>query len=385
MDRSKVQQSSQSRRGIVMIVSVFLLIVVFAFVSFTVDIGYITLTRAEMQNAADAGAFVAAGEVRFGLEDPTRLLSSIETDARTEAANIVALHRNGNHTATTINQNNDIEFGQAVWNTATNSWTKTWGVAPYNVAKVTLNRSQNTGTELPLFISPMFGVDSTNLTVSATAATFPAEGFWLESGSSGHIPILPFSVDIDRWSLCLAGSGTDHYKFVENPDRVVSSGEGIAEINIFPMRDGSLPAGNSGTVNLGAPNNSTADISRQIVEGLNAYDLSFFGGEISTANGPLTVTGDPGISAGFKDELRSIIGQTRAIPVFDHVNGQGVNTTYRVVKFVGCRVMAVKLTGPLTKKHLIVQPARIPNIHAVRNIEYVFNPDSILAPPVLID
>ena len=55
--------------------------------------------------------------------------------------------------------------------------------------------------------------------------------------------------------------------------------------------------------------------------------------------------GDTGISAGVKDELASIIGQTRIIPVFSSVSGNGNNATYVIVRWVGVRVMAVKLTG----------------------------------------
>ncbi|MCA8991090.1 MAG: hypothetical protein KDA88_03885 [Planctomycetaceae bacterium] len=388
MQTTHSNKAIDSRRGIIVVAAAILLVIVLVFAAMAIDVGYITATKAQMQNAADAGALVAAKEIgkTLTLEGPTTSeMATNEQNARMKAAEIVALNPNANHQSTVINAATDIEFGAAHWNASTNSWNMTWGTPPYNIARVTLRRSQANNTALPLFFAPILGRESTDLTVTATAAVLPTAGYRVKVGSNGKVPILPFAVDIDRWSLCLEGTGLDQYRYSKATKTVSAIGDGVTEINIFPIRDGSLPAGNSGTVNLGDPNNSTADISRQIVEGLNATDLSFFGGEISTADGPINVTGDPGISASFEDDLRSIIGQTRAIPIYEYVDGQGANTQYRIVKFVGCRIMAVKLTGPLTEKHLIVQPITASISTGVRTREWVYTPDSVLAPPVLID
>ena len=45
----------------------------------------------------------------------------------------------------------------------------------------------------------------------------------------------------------------------------------------------------------------------------------------STAGGKLYLNGDTGISAGVKDELASIKGQPRIIPIFSTVSGNGNN------------------------------------------------------------
>lgn len=62
-------------------------------------------------------------------------------------------------------------------------------------------------------------------------------------------------------------------------------------------------------------------------------------------NGELFLNGDTGISAGVKNELASIKGEPKLIPLFNQVNGPGNNATYSIVKFVGVRLMQVKLTG----------------------------------------
>ncbi|MFT5527355.1 MAG: hypothetical protein ACI9HK_005337, partial [Pirellulaceae bacterium] len=41
------------------------------------------------------------------------------------------------------------------------------------------------------------------------------------------------------------------------------------------------------------------------------------------------------------------------------VVGPGNNADYTVVQLVGIRIMAVKLTGPMNKKHVLIQPAPV--------------------------
>jgi hypothetical protein len=67
------------------------------------------------------------------------------------------------------------------------------------------------------------------------------------------------------------------------------------------------------------------------------------------------LNGDTVISAGVKDELASIIGEPRAIPIFENVTGNGNNANYTIVKWQGIRIMAVKLTGSMSKKHVMIQ------------------------------
>ena len=60
-----------------------------------------------------------------------------------------------------------------------------------------------------------------------------------------------------------------------------------------------------------------------------------------------------------KEELESIKGKPRIIPIFRSVSGNGNNAEYTIVKFVGVRVMYVKLTGSMSSKRVIIQPASI--------------------------
>ena len=115
-----------------------------------------------------------------------------------------------------------------------------------------------------------------------------------------------------------------------------------------------------GTVDIGAPNNSTSDLARQILYGITPEDLEYVGGSLELdENGELELNGDTGISAGMKDELEAIKGQPRIIPIFTQVVGNGNNAQYTIVNFVGVRILEVKLTGKMSSKRVIIQPANI--------------------------
>ena len=184
------------------------------------------------------------------------------------------------------------------------------------------------------------------------------KGFRAPSSGSGNLQMLPFALDKETWDEMMAGGGDDDWNWHEEDKYISSGGDGVREVNLFPQGTGS--PGNRGTVDIGAPNNSTRDLARQIVYGITQEDLDYVGGSLEfDDNGELTLNGDTGISAGMKDELASIKGQPRIIPVFSDVVHPGNNAEYTVVQFAGVRIMDVKLTGSMSSKRVIIQPATI--------------------------
>ena len=159
----------------------------------------------------------------------------------------------------------------------------------------------------------------------------------------------------------------DNFSYDADTDSVSAGPDGIPEINVFPgASPEQLPPGNFGTVDFGSSNNSTADLARQFLEGLNSDDLSYFDGALTLGeDGTLVVNGDTGLSAGIKDELAAIIGIPRTIALFESVTGNGNNAMYTLTGFVGVRIMEVKLTGK--NKRLIMQPAFVVDGTAIAN------------------
>ena len=380
-----------ARRGSIMVMSAVVMVAVMGFAAFTADVGYLALAKTQMQSAADSAALGAAAELYYGFGlGATQSVSQIVAAGDQAAISLAAAHRVADQPTALVNPTRDIRYGRYTRNLVTGQAEEAWGVAPYNAVEVTVRRDQpqpagvsSPDGRLPLFFAPVLGIDQADLSVTAVAALLPGVGFRVHAGSSQCAMLLPFALDAPTWSALLNGTGTDQFTYNASSGNISAGADGIKEVNLYPYGNGSLPSGNRGTVDLGSDNNSTSDLARQILYGLNAVDLSYFGGEIRTDRGPLYLKGDTGISAGIKDELERIKGQPRAIPIFTAVSGPGNNATYTVTKFVGIRIMYVKLTGSPSSKQVIIQPAPFVDSTVIRgNAE--LQADSILTPARLL-
>ena len=138
--------------------------------------------------------------------------------------------------------------------------------------------------------------------------------------------------------------------------------------------------GNRGTVDIGHSGNSTNDIKRQILEGISPSDLAHHGGKLEfDENGVMILNGDTGISAAVKTQLNIVKGKPRIIPIFVDAAGNGNNANYTINRFVGIRIMDVKLTGSMKSKRVVVQPAIVSSLGAIQTTEtshtsFIFSP-----------
>jgi len=120
--------------------------VVLAMAAFSVDVGYMQLTRTELRSATDSSA-------RAGVEALVRLQST----SAAKAAAIAAAKRNLVAGVPLDIDDNDIEFGRSSY-TASGKWLFSPGQAPYNAMRVTGRRTKlsNDGP-VALFLGHMFG------------------------------------------------------------------------------------------------------------------------------------------------------------------------------------------------------------------------------------
>lgn len=391
--RRNSRQSMANRTGSIITLSAGVLVMVLAFTAFTVDLGWITLARAQMRNASDAAAF--AGAMEFGPGTglaPMLSSSSIAAESKDAARSIASANRSGGLDATYIDVSRDVRLGQYQWLPDEQRWAEAWGATPYTMIEVAVHRDRGSAVDingqvvdgpLSLFFAPVIGHSEAGLNVTSAAAIMPGVGFKISSESSARADILPIALDETSWNDMLAGVGGDDYEFNAGLNKVVESSDGILEVNIYPSGSSSLPPGNRGTVDIGHPGNSTSDLKRQIREGINADDLAWFGGEIRFDGSPLELNGDTGISAGIEAALKDVIGEVKAIPLFTSVSGPGNNATYVISRFVGVRIMDVRLTGNPNKRHVTVQPAPYSDSTVVKGQTEVRS-DSIFTKPVLI-
>jgi Flp pilus assembly protein TadG len=375
----------RKRHGAIVVIIAFALLMIFAFVAFTVDVGWLTVTKTQLQNAADASALGSDMNLIQGFgPGATQTTAQITTTAQNVAVTVAAANRAGDMNSVYCNGTRDVQLGQYQWNGT--SWTMNWGVTPYNMSRVTLHRDvAGTGGDrpLPLFFAPVLGDMTANVEATATAAMLPGIGFQLSPGSSFNAGILPIALDVGTWNALMAGVGTDNYTYNPATGAVTSGPDGILEVDLYPSGSALMPPGNRGTVDIGINNNSTSTLVSQILYGVTPAQLAPYGGQLIFSTNNLQLAGNPGLSAAIQNALNQIIGQPRAIPIFSQVSGNGANAVYTIVKFVGVRVLNAKLSGSPAQKHVTIQPAPFTDPSIIPGNVPLTN-DSILAPVQLI-
>lgn len=163
------------RQGVIVVLTGFLLCVIFAFVSLSVDSGRVVLTETEMQNAVDAAALAASQEITAAIyaagqgEGPANLDSNsiAVASARTMAAQVA--QANGVY----IDPASDVYFGKRGYDAGTGTWPIQWGVGPFNVVKVVARKTNTDASapdaELPLAFGWAVGKESVPIQTTATA------------------------------------------------------------------------------------------------------------------------------------------------------------------------------------------------------------------------
>ena len=375
-------QNRQGRRGAITVLSAILATVFVGMVAFCVDIGYVLSAKEELQRSADSSALAACWEYGQRLSKGSSVPASVGY-ARATAAQYASLNRVTNHAMsldsnTSNSASGDVVFGYISDFKSSQSAFVTNSPNGYNAVKVRLRKNSSINGQVPYFFARIFGLTGQSLEEEATAGfVLDVKGFKVPSDGS-NLGILPYALDIQTWNGLIANSGTDSYRWNTQTKKVEAGSDGLVEVNLFPQGTGS--PGNRGTIDIGSSGNSTADIARQIVYGVSPSDLAHHGGKLEfDSSGKLPLNGDTGISAGVKDELASIMGQPRIIPIFSTVSGNGNNANYTIVKWQGIRIVNVKLTGSMSQKNVMIQVAPIMTKGAIPSTtvgtsSYVYSP-----------
>ena len=172
---------ANNRRGAIAVLAGLSLTVLLAMVAFAVDVGMIALTQARLQKNADAAALAAAQQLSGTLPAAT-----VRTNACQAAQNIYIANVGGNAANAYFNPNQDVLFGQSVWNAQSQTYTYNWGnqYTPYNVVQVfgrrIVRQSDPTYTypldqRLPLWFAPVIGQSSSSIQTSAIASFMPRD------------------------------------------------------------------------------------------------------------------------------------------------------------------------------------------------------------------
>jgi hypothetical protein len=350
---------SEDRRGAISVLAALLAVVVLAMVAFAVDTGYILSNKQELQRTADAAAMAACWEygqkLSQGVPPAQAVVAGRAAAVKYAGSNEVA------NLQTQIDQNSgnstsgDLVFGQIADLYDPNAVVNTASLKDFNAVKIRIRRDETLNGEAPFFFGKIFGLTGQGINAEATAGYYRnIKGVRAPAGG-GNIDVLPYALDWNTWAALLAGNAADQWRWNADTKTITAGSDGVLEVNLFPQGTGS--PGNRGTVDIGSSNNSTADITRQILHGITPEDLAYHGGSLEfNEDGELDLNGDTGISAGAKDELTSIKGEPRLIPIFSKVAGPGNNAQYTIVHWAGIRIMEVKLTGAMNQKRVTIQP-----------------------------
>jgi hypothetical protein len=354
-----------------------LMTVMVAFLALTIDIGYLNSARTDLQRSADAAAIAATWELMDRNGQPgNQTLTLLTNNATAKAAQFAALNKIGTDAPQLASDDVVVGYMANPSNPNEPMIATPAGLLP-NAVQVRVQRTGAQNGQVPLFFGRVLGRDNAALEAQATAALVSTfAGFQIPADGT-NLNILPFALDEDTWNG-LKTFGTDSWSYNPSNETVTAGADGINEVNLFPQGTG-MP-GNRGTVDIGSPNNSTADIARQIVSGISASDMAYMGGSLKfNDDGILHLNGDTGISAGVKDDLLAIIGKPRVIPIFRTVVGPGNNADYSIVKWVGIRVLDVKLTGSMSTKRVTIQPCNVTMRGGIyqtsgANTQYIYSP-----------
>ena len=151
--RSLLANLPQQRKGAVIVLTLVLMVFVFAFVAFTVDVGYMALAKGELQNAADSAALAGVVELQYGA-----------TAARTTAQAFAAQHRAAG--SSVVVPNADVLIGRFNFTTKTFVETSTGA----NAVRV-FTRVNNK----PFFFAKVIGHNQFNSQAKATAMLNPRD------------------------------------------------------------------------------------------------------------------------------------------------------------------------------------------------------------------
>lgn len=355
------------RRGNIVALTAISTTMLLGFTALAVDVGIMYNARTELQRTADAAALAGVTQL---LSD-SRLKGSADTIAEMEAVQLeisamsainAVLGSGPEVSSNPMNvETGDVLVGYLSEPENLDQALDYSDPNLFNTVHVMVRRDGMANGPIPTWFAQLFGIDSIDVSASASATVQDGIVGFEITDMSGNAGILPFALHIDAWEGLLAETWTtgDNFDYDSVTKTVLAGPDDINELNIYPGAGPTqLPPGNFGTVDIGSDDNSTADIARQILFGINQEDMSYLGGELSLGeDGTLILDGDTGLSVGIKEELEAIIGRPSIIPLFDHVEGTGDTAAFTVVGFVGIRIVDVLLTTAPGNKRLVVQPA----------------------------
>lgn len=287
-------------RGAVLVLVGLSLFVFMSFFALSVDLGYIFVTKGELQNTSDSATLAAVVEIPIG-----------EDEARQKAVDFGQAHSVAG--APIIVDPADVVFGH--YDISARTFQS--GALPTNAVQVEAKRTEGSPSgAIGLFFARIFGNNTSNVSALSMAVLDPRV-----VGVSGKNRLIPYSV---RDGL------------------VDQDGDGEYDIGSTiraPIENDT--AGNFGYLDFDGGSNDIGEL-RDYIE--NGYDADF----IIPIGGSVEVQGSPGVDgAAITPSFNVILGEIVFIPIHDSVFDVGANAYFNVISLLAVRITKIKLTGSL--------------------------------------
>ncbi|MDB4786470.1 pilus assembly protein TadG-related protein [Planctomycetaceae bacterium] len=336
------RQQWHHKSGAVIPLLAICLVPLMGMLAFSIDYGFLRVVKTDLQRSADAACLAAVIDL-VPNPDGTQNLDDVSARVREYVQNNMSTATGAISGFVVLAA--DIEIGRYDENTIYDTGPVTLHqTGIMDAVRVTLRRDGSANGEVPLYFAKVLGIAEKPVTVTATAVL--RRGIALK----GEGDILPFALPESFWDSLGAGEELNIYN-----DNKIEDGFGN-QVTVLDALGNSVP-GNWGTVDIGLEANSTRDLSDQIIQGLDQFDLNALhaDGRIPTTTelkAPVTFQAETGLSVGMKDAVRQIHGQTRIIPIYDTINGEfvansgtGNNAEFHTVKWGVVEVVDSRWNG----------------------------------------
>ncbi len=374
------------RRGSIVLLTAFLCMTLCVMMAFCIDLGYIAAVKSELQNAADAGALAGAQQlqtyfVQFYMPGQTAqqtIYTNATTDTTTTTAPIptaqrIAAANQAGNVAVTVPAA-DVTF--SYYDGSTFSSASFPNSFP-NTVNVTTRRDASANGPLGLFFAKLLGINTTNLTATASATIYAGDVTTLQSISGVQAHILPVALDVNVWTNYMQSNFSSPWL-----TGLLSNGPNNAQqLQVYPFNTNT--PGSFGLLDVGPPANNVPAFRNWIDDGETPNDISYL-----LNNNLLPVSPSapepwkvgPGLKSTLVTNFNQAMGVSNLIPLFVPVNpptigaaspgsnyvaasGTGQNATYAVVGFAG--VAITQATGSGNNMVIAIQPSAIVDPTAV--------------------
>jgi Flp pilus assembly protein TadG len=368
-----LKRRKKTRSGAVVPFFALMLVPLLAMLAFSIDAGWMTLAKQDLQNAADAAALAGAEKlqdlyVQYNQPGQTSQ-SSILTQATTHSGSnspmataeaFASYNRAGNKNLGV--PDTDVSFG---FLDAQGNYTSPYSGFP-NTIQVVVRRDSTANGSLGLFFGGVLGTTSVDLEATARATIYSGTVSSLQSIAGVDAHILPVALDYTFWDRFYA-NGT-------SPDGLthMNDGNGQAQLQVYPY-PGNAP-GSFGLIDVGPPSNYTPAFRNWIDDGETPNDIKYL---VNNNLVPVSMQAPqpwkvgPGLTSTLLDNFQSVEGQPNLIPLFQAAqypsaangntyiaaSGTGQNAAYNIVGFAGVTVsQATDRGGSMI---ISIQPAAV--------------------------